>query len=260
MKLRKIVVAGIAFVLPFMVLCFALFHLYEDQQEHKKGRDAYEKINQDYVEDQKDTEDETQPGESVEEEHLLSIDWDGLLMQYPDVIGWIDLPGTGISYPLVQGMDNSYYLSHLPTKEYAISGSVFMDYHNAPDFTSQNTILYGHNMKDGTMFANLDAYQDQAFYQEHPYFYIYVPNGTVLVYQIVSAYTGYTNGIAYTYDFPSESDFPVFLEKIRSNADYEMTNINMTSKRIVTLSTCTSTSKNTRYLVHGALVEQKVAN
>lgn len=128
----------------------------------------------------------------------------------PDVIAWIDIPGLSISYPVVQGTDNAYYLHHLFTGEYNSSGSIFTDCHNRPDFTDQNTILYGHNMKNGSMFGTLSHYQDQALWEASPYFCLYVPERW-LKYQIFSCYAGYVGSEAYTYAFPEETDFQTFL-------------------------------------------------
>ena len=138
----------------------------------------------------------------------------------PDVIAWIDIPGLSISYPVVQGTDNAYYLHHLFTGEYNSSGSIFADWHNQPDFADPNTIVYGHNMKNGSMFGTLSHYQDQALWEENPYFYLYVP-GKVMEYQIFSCYAGYVGSEAYTYAFPEADDFQNFLGKIRSYAGYD---------------------------------------
>lgn len=83
----------------------------------------------------------------AEPDGYLKIDFEGLQAVNPDVIAWIDIPGLSISYPVVQGTDNAYYLHHLFTGEYNSSGSIFADWHNQPDFADPNTIVYGHNMK-----------------------------------------------------------------------------------------------------------------
>ena len=172
----------------------------------------------------------------------------------PDVIGWIEIPGLSISYPVVQGTDNAYYLHHLFTGEYNSSGSIFADCHNQPDFTDQNTIIYGHNMKNGSMFGTLSRYQDEALWEASPYFYLYVP-GKVLKYQIFSCYAGYVRSQAYTYSFPEEADFQAFLKQIRSYAGYDTSVEVGKTDRVVTLSTCVSSRRDYRYIVHGKLKE-----
>ena len=106
-----------------------------------------------------------------------------------DTVAWIrfDEPAV-ISYPVVKGMDNDLYL----TKTFSASdnklGAIFMDYRNASSFSDRNTIIYGHNLKvGGEMFSQLNAYGDEAFYKEHPYFYIYTPDGKTRTYQVFVA-------------------------------------------------------------------------
>lgn len=133
-----------------------------------------------------------------------------------------------------------------------------MDYHNQPDFSDSNTIVYGHNMKNGSMFGTLDHYKDQDLYQQYPYFYIYVP-GVVLEHQIISCYAGRNGSIGYTYSFPEPEDFQKFVDTVLSYSGYD-TGVTVTgSDHIVTLSTCVNTDRNYRYLVHGKLV-QKIQN
>lgn len=142
--------------------------------EYQEGEESYEELAS-FVEEPEDTPkpDEEEPG--AEPDGYLRIDFEGLQVVNPDVIGWVEIPGLAISYPVVQGTDNAYYLHHLFTGEYNSSGSIFADCHNQPDFTDQNTIIYGHNMKNGSMFGTLSRYQDEALWEASPYFYLYVP-------------------------------------------------------------------------------------
>ena len=120
----------------------------------------------------------------------------------------------------------------------------------------RNTIIYGHNMKDGSMFGTLDQYQSQALYRNYPYFYMYVP-GYIYEYQIFSCYAAPTDHPAYTYDFPTSEDYEVFLETLQRSAEYN-TGMTVTEEdQVVTLSTCVNTRKDYRYLVHGKL-KQKI--
>ena len=80
-------------------------------------------------------------------------------------VGWITIDGTAIDYPVVQGDDNSYYLTHDFNNSSSIQGSIFMDYRNQPDFSDWNNIVYGHNMDNGSMFGALVKYRKQAFYE-----------------------------------------------------------------------------------------------
>ena len=127
-----------------------------------------------------------------------------------------------------------------------------MDCHNQPDFTDQNTIVYGHNMENGSMFGTLDKYQDQALFKQHPEFYIYLSD-KILKYRIFSCYAGRTGSEGYRYHFPEEEDFQIFLDMVSSYGDYDTGTELSVTDRIVTLSTCVNSRRNYRYLVHGKL-------
>ena len=247
----------ILLILVFLVslggTLFAVSHLRKTNIRYQKGEDTYQNIQDEYVDKAKDMPKESD-GEKTEEESYLLIDFEGLQAMNSDIIGWIDIPGVGISYPLLQGSNNSYYLTHMSSGEYGIHGSIFMDIHNKPDFYDSNTIIYGHNMKDGTMFAGLNAYQDFYFYQQHPYFYIYLP-GYLLKYQIFSCYSGQVGSSAYTYAFGQEGAFQDFLGDILSCAAYQTSVEVKATDRVVTLSTCVNADRNYRYLIHGKEVQ-----
>ena len=250
---KLLFLAGI--LLAIGALAFSAWKLRGIYGEYQEGEDTYEELAS-FVEE---PEDKPEPDKSdAEPDGYLQIDFEGLQAVNPDVIGWIDIPGLSISYPVVQGTDNAYYLHHLFTGEYNSSGSIFADWHNQPDFADPNTIVYGHNMKNGSMFGTLSHYQDQALWEASPYFYLYVP-GKVLKYQIFSCYAGYVGSEAYTYAFPEETDFQNFLERIRSYAGYD-TGVEVgETDRVVTLSTCVSSRRDYRYIVHGKLIEE-IAN
>ena len=180
------------------------------------------------------------------------INFAGLKAVNPDVIAWIQIPALDISYPVVQGKDNAYYLHHLFSGESNINGSIFVDCHNQPDFTDQNTIVYGHNMKNGSMFGTLDKYQDKELFEQHPEFYLYLPD-KILKYRIFSCYAGRTGSEGYRYHFPEAEDFQTFLDTVSSYRDYDTGTELSATDRIVTLSTCVNSRRNYRYLVHGKL-------
>ena len=236
---------------------FSAVKLIQIYLEYQKGTDAYEEL-QDFVEKPNETEKAggTDTGaDSSEANPWLQIDFNGLKNQNQDVVGWIQIPALEISYPVVQGTDNSYYLSHLFSSESNSNGSIFVDFHNKSDFVDQNTIIYGHNMKNGSMFGTLDRYEDEALYEQNPFFYVYVPDN-ILVYQIFSCYAGQTGSSAYTYAFSDVNEFRSFVETIRGYAGYD-TKVEITeSDKIVTLSTCVNSRRDYRYLVHGKLIQK----
>ena len=154
MKRKKIY--GIFMLVAIAVFLFAggrILQIYLNYQESQKVYEQMEGFTQ-KIEDQ-DLSPEAVPGETPEEvaeQGVLQVDFNKLEEINPDVIAWIEIPGLEISYPVVQGRDNDYYLHHLITGENHKSGSIFMDFQNQEDLSDRNTIIYGHNMKDGSMF------------------------------------------------------------------------------------------------------------
>lgn len=127
------------------------------------------------------------PDAEVESEDAYVFDWEGMLEQSPYVVGWIQVPGLErINYPIVQHPDdNQFFLTHDWKGAKQSAGAIFMNRYNAKDFTDMNTVIYGHRMKAGSMFGLLKKYEDQSFMDEHPYFYIYTPDGQKLTYEII---------------------------------------------------------------------------
>lgn len=241
----------IAEIVLFLLAAGKLFSIY---LEYQKGNDAYDAL-LGYVKEPDGENKEKELSAEMQDESsnpYLEVDFNGLKAINPDVIAWVHIPALDISYPVVQGTDNSYYLHHLFSGEYNINGSIFVDYHNTPDFTDSNTIVYGHNMKNGSMFGTLDRYQDKALFDQNPCFYIYLPD-QILKYRIFSCYAGRIGSMGYTYRFPQESDFSEFLDTVLSYSSYETGTEVLTSDKVVTLSTCVNTNRDYRYLVHGKL-------
>ncbi len=188
-------------------------------------------------------------------EELMQIDLAALQAVNPEVLGWICIPGTQLSYPLLQGEDNDFYLEHTWEKEPNSGGSIYMDMRCAPDLTCFNTILYGHRMRNGSMFAALKYYKDQDFWQEHPSVYIADSSG-VHVYDIFAAWEPKTASAVYATDFDSAERRQVFLDACikRSCLDTGLTP--GPHDKILTLSTCTGRGHATRWVVQACLVRE----
>lgn len=240
-------------IASFIIFIFAVGKLIGIFLEYQKGDRTYEEI-MEYVQDP-ETDEQGKNDPDPEDDSgftFLQVDFEGLKAQNPDVVAWIQIPALDISYPAVQGKDNSYYLHHMFDGKENKNGSIFIDYHNQPEFTDSNTIVYGHNMKNGSMFGTLDRYQEKSLFEKYPCFYIYLPDG-ILEYRIVSSYAGMTGSVGFTYRFPELEDYQDFLEKIISYAAYDTGTEVTDTDHIVTLSTCVNSDRNYRYLVHGKL-------
>lgn len=152
-----------------------LFQVWEDYHEASAG---YQKL-QKYIIDKPDAEREDggqTENQEEPEEKLPKIDFDGLRAINKDIVAWIQIPGIGVDYPVVQGKDNNHYLHYTFDGKENKAGSIFLDYRNRADFKDSKVILYGHNMKDGSMFSNLKKYQDAGFRKEQGRVLVYLPD------------------------------------------------------------------------------------
>lgn len=160
-----------------------LFHVWEGYHEAFAG---YQKLKK-FIIEKPNVEKEYggQPENQEEsEENLPKIDFDGLRTINGDIVAWIQIPGVGVDYPVVQGKDNEHYLHYTFDGKANKAGSIFLDYRNRADFTDSKVILYGHNMKDGSMFSNLKKFQDAGFRKEQGRVLHYLPD-RMLEYEIV---------------------------------------------------------------------------
>lgn len=194
--------------------------------------------------------------EDDEEGDGFKVNWDKI--KNKDAVAWIWFKSIEeISYPVMQADDNSYYLHRNTKEQYSFAGSIFMDYHNNYDFSDQNTIIYGHNMADGTMFGSLKKLMDDEFYSKHPYFYIYTRDGRMLKYQIFSASVIQPSSSIYTYAFGDLEKYQEYIDTWVNNSMYDAGTKPSVNDRIVTLSTCTQHGSK-RFAVQGYLVKEKI--
>lgn len=175
-----------------------------------------------------------------------------------DIYAWIYIPGTRIDYPVLQHpTDDSYYLDYNIDGSKGYPGCIYTELCNSKDFTDPHTVLYGHNMKNGTMFAGLHNYRDADYLAEHPYIYIYTPDKTY-VYEIFGAYEFSAVHLIRNFDLANPDIFQIYLDgvfEIRDMGANILSDIEVDKEdRIVTLSTCIKTKPNQRYLVQGVLL------
>lgn len=203
------------------------------------------------------TEDTIPETESEKEPVVVPVDFETLTEKYPDVYAWITIPGTDIDYPVVQREeDNSYYLNHTVEGDKKIEGAIFTEDYNRKDFTDPNTVIYGHNMKNGSMFRQLHNYDDRRFFQENREVLIYQP-GTIFHYQIFAAYVFDNRHLMLSYDFSNPDVYEAYIDSVferkgmESNIDdsLEVTR----DDKIITLSTCNG-NDDQRYIVQAVLL------
>lgn len=194
------------------------------------------------------------------------IDWDALHEENPDIYAWIVVSDTLVDYPVLQHpTDDYYYLNHNIDGSKGYPGCIYTEgTYNSKDFEDTNTVLYGHNMKDKTIFGTLHSFDDPDFAMSDKYIFIYTEDRT-LVYKVFGAYEYSSKHILWSYDFSNEYVFDEYLKEIFSlrklpgrvlnlRSDVEVTN----KDKIITLSTCTTDSSDDfRYLVQGVLIGTK---
>ena len=188
------------------------------------------------------------------------IDFAAEKLKYPDIYAWINIPNTNISYPVVQSpTDDTFYLDHNAEKQYAKAGAIYSEIKNNKDFSDPNTVLYGHNMLNGSMFRDLHNFRkDENFWNENKYIYIYTPRH-ILTYEICAAYRYDNRHILNSFDFTDSAVFEDYLETVKAPksliARTREVELNKDSK-ILTLSTCIS-NPSYRYLVQGVLIKDE---
>ena len=180
---------------------------------------------------------------------LRNMDFSALQEVNDDVLGWILIPWTKISYPVVQGSNNSYYLNHTWRNTSSSVGAIFMDYRCSPDLNDFNTILYGHRMNNGSMFAGLKYYKKKSYYQEHPVVYLTTDRGS-FQYEIFSVYEGSPSGESYRLGLKNTASKQAFLDAAVEASLYDTGVIPTVNDYILTLSTCTGNGHSKRLIVH----------
>lgn len=252
------IVLTVILIAAIGVFCYAAFNLYHIYTEYKKGTDEYNQIAQMAVtERDPDVQDETIDMVGANLKAPMDIDFKSLKSVNEDVIGWIYIEGLPeINYPIVQGEDNETYLHMTYEKNYNFAGTIFIDYENKPDFSDCNTLVYGHNMKNGSMFAQLKKFsQDEETYNKSRYFWIFTPEKNYR-YEVISAYTTAASSDTYTLFKGPGQEFQEYLGTIAGYSDIKTDSEGMTIKdKIVTLSTCTG-DEATRYVVQGKRVDE----
>lgn len=180
---------------------------------------------------------------------LAAIDFQRLRGINEDVIGWIYIHDTDISYPILQGKSNDYYLFRNYEKDYLVAGSIFMDASNKSDFGDDHTIVYGHNMHNGAMFGTLDKFTKEEFRDEHPYVYILLPDGKWYKYEIFSSYIADVEDGTFDVFSENKEEYDKYLKLCKDENIYSNTQMPAEGERILTLSTCTEDSDDYRRYV-----------
>ena len=236
----------------------------------KKGeRDVNKEAREGFVKDNKEpekkeekpapAEDPALPAEEPEEDEVklngpLDIDFEGLMAVNPDVCGWIYCPDTVIDYPILKDNNNDYYLHHNYKGDYTASGSIFIECANRDDFADCNTIIYGHHMADGSMFASLSKWFKQDYYEKHPVMYIFTPEQNYVL-QLFSAYTTSATSDSYWAAQTPCQEMTDYTAKVASQSEFDPGEMELPDDgHYVMLSTCAYSFQDARSVIHGLLI------
>lgn len=175
-----------------------------------------------------------------------------------EVVAWIYIPGTKINYPVVRADNNDYYLNHNAEKKSNKAGAIFMDYHNKVDkkngINDKNIVIYGHNMKDGSMFSGLRNYKDKEFYTNNKYIYMDTESGRKK-FEIFSVFVTKTDFNYIKTDFKESKEYAEFLKSVENKSLYKTEAVPSPEDQIITLSTCTYEYDDARLVVAGKLIK-----
>lgn len=259
-KKKSDVLLTIALIVAIAVFCYAAFNLYHIYTEYKKGTDEYNQIEEMAV-TERDADSAEVAGPNAQLKPPIEVDFDKLKSVNEDVVGWIYVDALpDISYPIVKGKDNQTYLHQTYEKNYNFAGTIFVDYENSGDFSDCNTLVYGHNMKNGSMFGHLKKFRENdKLYKQDKYFWILTPERNYR-YEIITAYTTGVNSDTYTLFKGPGEEFEKYLETIKGYSEIQTDDTDLTIKdKIVTLSTCTG-NESTRFVVQGKRVDAEDAD
>lgn len=251
-KRKKAILIFIIIIL-FLICSVGVVYLVWNWYNLNKSKNFYSDVLSSYsnVEVQNEEPQDTRPENP--------IDFAPLQQRNSDVYAWIVVPNTKINYPIVQNEQTDFYLRRSLDKTYLFAGCIYTNKVNSKDFSDPVTVVYGHNMRDDTMFCMLHEFESKEFFNNNKYFYIYTP-GRKLTYEIVSALKYDNRRITVAYDFSDPEQILSYQYSIL-NPKFELFNsrnipLDVNSK-IVTLSTCVANRPSYRYLVNGVLINDE---
>lgn len=255
-KSVKIILIALCVVLV-CVAAFSAYKIFSTLSAYKQAEQTYDDLSSQVVtvvpsptpvpevEKKPDADPEVSP---------LQVDFAALRAQSTDYVAYIYSPDTKINYPVAYTDNNFYYIDHIPGEIENANGTIFIDCRNASDFSDKNTCIYGHNMNDGSMFANLRNYREADYYPEHPVIYLSTPDFNYRLDLFAGCIVEPTS-YAYAREFDSDEQFLAHVDMLKENSTFE-SDVEVTAEdRIVTLSTCTYEIDDGRYVVVGKLTK-----
>lgn len=243
------------------ILIYSITRIVIIQIEYSKADDIY---NESRTENFHMSEETPAPQDSVDysapepEEYFPEAyaDIEDLMAINRDIVGWLWIPDTNINYPLLKAEDNQKYLGLSYNLQWTNSGSIFMDFRNSSNLSDDNTIIYGHNMKNGGMFGSLKKYSDIEYLEEHRYVYIFTKD-RILKYKIFAAYKTESSSQSYTMGFSGDISFDDYINYVIASAGNNLNEAIEEKAPLMMLSTCTSVRRTERFVINTVLIAEK---
>lgn len=246
MKAKRIIIS-VLYILFLAVFLISGYKLISYYTERKEATDLYREFINTAIKTP------TPQNTEEEKESLITVDFDSLKKDNKDIIGWIHSPDTVINYPVVKGEDNDQYLHQLPNGKYNIAGSIFADYRNSEIGKDSNLIIYGHHMKNDSMFGTLLNYSSQEYYDAHPIIYFFTPQKKYKI-ELISAFVTKADSDVYNIN-RTEDELKEYMDEISRKSTFNTNAEYKNGDTIVTLSTCTNVSEEDRFVLIGLLRE-----
>jgi len=242
---------------------FAAYKIYDMANGYRISETAYGELQQQAVlytnsgkyDEASDAEEGSQSADGAGTEEYLKypmINFGPLKEQNADCVGWVYIDGTNINYPVVQGEDNRHYISTMFNGKENKAGSIFMDFRNNSDMSDVHTILYGHNMKNKSMFADILNYQTQEYYDEHPVGVYITPDG-VYRFEIVAGYVASLADPAWQLEFAGDEDVLAWINDAVEKTEFLSRVKPQAGDKYITLSTCSYEFNDARFVLVGVL-------
>jgi sortase B len=257
--MRKKLVLAILLTLSLLVLAAGGYVLGQRAVEYAEGDEDYSGLEV-YVSFHSSSPDTDEP-DSVQQTETPqtqstapSVDFAELSRMNPDIVGWLYCEGTKINYPVVQGSDDEYYLDHLFDGTQNANGCLFLDSRVGASFSSVHSIIYGHHMRSGAMFAALDGYKRQSFYETHPTMLLITPAATYEV-QLFTAYVADPSEDAWEVSFANDGEIQAWIDAAIARSTFTSDVKPTPGDRLLTLSTCSYEFGDARFVVVGILIK-----
>lgn len=253
-KKKKLSKAGrlildLILVISLSVAAYSGYRLWKETEKYRVAKKSYDDLRDTVI---------VTPAQNADEglaERV--IDWDALAAIDSNIAAWIELEGSTIDYPVVHGTDNSWYLKHLMDGTYNDSGTVFIDSGNSADFSDRNTVLYAHHMLDDPlMFAEVENYKEQSYYDTHKTFLIHTPEAEYEMYPVAGYVTQGTAGYV-RLQFASDEDYMEYVNSFLVRSTFVSDETITAADQMLMLSTCSYDVTDGRYVLIGKLVRKE---